>query len=328
MKPINELDPFRTGLVAIVAATVAGLVIVGLSVANFGTDTYTAELEHTAGLRVGEDVQVHGVPNGEVTGVELVEDRVRVTFALSSDIDLGSRSTATVKVATLLGTHYLEVQPEGGGTLADAHIPLERTQVPFNLQDVLESGTETLEDLDAELLAEALTRVAGTLGASKEELGPALEGVARLSEVVSTRSDQAGQLLQAARSITDQLADSRGDIVGLMRQTNLVVAEVTARRQAIHRLLGETTELANALEAIVESTRGQLRPALRDLDHAVSFLNQQRRTLQEVLDVMAPAVRYLANAGGNGPWVDLWSEDGLLVADDVRCNTGQVGGCE
>lgn len=327
MKPINEFNPFRTGLVAIAIGLVLALMIVWLSVATFGTRTYTAELEHTAGLRAGEDVQVNGVPSGKVTGVELADDHVLVTFALDSDIDLGSRSRATVKVATLLGTHYLEITPEGGGALADARIPLDRTEVPYNLQDVLESGSGALEDLDAPLLAEALTEMANTFGATKEEIGPALEGVARLSEVISTRSDQVGDLLAAARTVTDQLADSTDDIVGMMQQTNLVMAEITSRRQAISRLLTETTELANALEAIVESTKGELKPALRDLTHAVDFLNSQDQVLTEILDTMAPAVRYLANAGGNGPWIDLYSEDALLMADDVRCNTGQVSGC-
>ena len=33
---------------------------------------------------------------------------------------------------------------------------------------------------------------------------------------------------------------------------------------------------------------------------------------------MAPAVRYVANATGNGPWVDLFTES-ALPADDVGC---------
>lgn len=327
MKPINEFNPFRTGLVAIGVGLLLGLGVVVLSVSNFGTKGYTAELEHTAGLRAGEDVKVNGVVSGKVTGVELREEHVVVDFALDSDIALGSRSRATVKVATLLGTHYLEITPEGGGSLADDRIPLDRTQVPFNLQDVLESGAGALEELDADLLAEALTEMAGTLGATKDELGPALEGVARASEVIAKRSDQTGELLQSARSVADQLAESTADIVGLMRQANLVMAEITSRREAIHRLLTEATELANAVEAIVQSTKGELKPALRDLTHVVDFLNRQDDVLTEALDVMAPAVRYLANAGGNGPWIDLYSEDAALMADDVRCNMGQISGC-
>jgi phospholipid/cholesterol/gamma-HCH transport system substrate-binding protein len=321
MKPMNARDPFKTGLVAIALLGVVGALVIFLSVANFGTQSYTAVLEHTGGLRVGEDVQVHGVHKGKVTGIKLEDDHVVVDFVLDSDVDLGSRTTATVKVATLLGTHYLEVDPLGTGELAEATIPMERTSVPYNLQDVLESGAGALEELDPELLAEALTQMAGTLGASQDEIRPALEGVARLSEVIATRSDQTGELLTAARSVTDQLAASSDDIIAMMKQTNLVVTEVTSRRQAIHRLLLETTELARALQSIVDSTKGKLQPALRDLNDVIRFLNQQDDQLQHVLEVMAPAARYVANAAGNGPWVDLFAHEPAMPADDVACHT-------
>ena len=325
MKPMNARDPFRTGLVAIVVMGLIGAAVIVLSVVSFGTKSYTAVLEHTGGLRSGEDVQVHGVSKGKVTGIELEEDHVVVSFVLDGDIDLGSRTEATVKVATLLGTHYLEVDPSGAGELADSTIPIDRTSVPYNLQDVLESGAGALDELDPELIAEALTQMAGTLGAAQDQVRPALEGVARLSEIVATRSDQAGELLAAARSVTNQLADSSDDIVAMMKQTNLVVTEVTARRQAIHDLLVETTELARALEAIVSSTKGKLQPALRDLNDVIAFLNSQDESLQHVLDVMAPAVRYVANASGNGPWVDLFADPPAIPADDVSCR--QRGDC-
>ena len=319
MKPMNARDPFKVGLVAIALLGLLGGVVLFLSLANFGTTSYTAVLEHTGGLRAGESVQVHGVTKGEVTAIKLEKDRVVVEFALDSDIELGSRTEATVKVATLLGTHYLEVDPSGAGELADGTIPVERTSVPYNLQDVIESGAGALEDLDPELLAESLTQFAATLGATQEEIRPALEGVARLSQSVASRSDQVGALLTAARSVTDQLAASNADIIEMMKQTNLVVAEVTSRRQAIHRLLVETTELARALSSIVESTRGKLQPALRDLNGVIAFLNQQDDELQHVLDVMAHAARYVANAAGNGPWVDLFAHEPALPADDVAC---------
>ncbi|WP_322936461.1 MCE family protein [Nocardioides bizhenqiangii] len=318
MKPMNARDPFKTGLVAIALMGVVGAAVIFFSVASFGTNSYTAVLEHTGGLRVGEDVQVHGVSKGEVSSIELEDDRVLVRFVLDSEIELGSRTVATVKVATLLGSHYLEVDPAGSGELTDATIPIDRTSVPYNLQDVLESGAEALDELDPELLAEALTQTASTLGATQDEVRPALEGVARLSEMIASRSDQTGQLLTAARSVTDQLATSSKDIVAMMRQTNLVLTEVTSRRQAIHRLLVETTELARALRAIVESTRGKLAPGLRDLNDVIAFLNEQDDQLLHVLDVMAPAVRYVANASGNGPWVDLFTPY-ALPADDARC---------
>jgi phospholipid/cholesterol/gamma-HCH transport system substrate-binding protein len=322
MKPLVARDPFRIGVVAIVCGALLGLGVLVLSVANFGTNGYTAVLEHTAGLRKGEDVQVHGVSVGRVTGIELVDKHVVVSFVVDAGIELGSDTSAEVKVSTLLGTHYLQVDPQGSGRLADDEIPLERTSVPYNLQDVLEGGTENLQALDAETLADALTTMSETLSASTGDIGPALQGVARLSEVVTTRSSQVGELLKAARSVADQLSDSSDDIVGLMEQTNLVVAEVTARREAIHRLLVETTGLSDALTAIVTQTREDLKPALQDVNRALAALNKEDDALRRVLDVMAPAVRYVANSTGNGPYVDLFAHDPAFPADDQLCALG------
>ena len=324
MKPLSDRDPFRIGVLAIaLGGLVAGLIVV-LSVVSFGTSTYTAVLEHTAGLRKGEDVQVHGVSVGKVTGIQLMDTSVEVSFVLDNDIELGSRTTAAVKVATLLGTHYLQVDPQGEGALAGGRIPLERTVVPYNLQDVIEVGTTQLEKLDPVQLAKALTATSETLAVSGDDIGPALEGVARLSEVVSRRSGQTGDLLRAARAVTDQLSRSSVDIVGLMEQTNLVVSEVTARREAIHTLLVETTQLSRALTAIVSQTKAELRPALVNLNTALDALNAQDKGLERVLQLMAPAVRYVANAAGSGPFIDLYTPDPALPTDDMLC---QMGSC-
>lgn len=322
MKPLALRDPFQVGLVTLAAFGALGAVIVLLSVASFGSATYTAVLEHTAGLRTGEDVQVHGVSVGEVTDIELRERDVLVTFELEDGIDLGSESSAEVKVATLLGTHYLQVDPAGGGELADGRIPIERTDVPYNLQDVIEGGTTRLEELDPVVLAEALSEVSTTLRASGDDVGPALEGVGRLSRLVSTRSAQTGELLRSARDVTEQLDRSKDDLVGLMEATNLVADEITSRRAAISKLFRETSALSQALREIVARTDSDIGPALRDLDLALDVLNREDESLRTAIEVMAPAFRYIANATGNGPYGDLYVVPPAIPADDGLCKLG------
>jgi len=319
---LAERDQFKVGVVALVLGGLVTGGIVLLSSLSLGATTYTAVLEHTAGLRVGEAVQVHGVPVGEVETVELGDRVVEVTFTLDSGIDLGDETTAEVKVATLLGTHYLQVEPEGSGSLADDTIPLDRTSVPYNLQDVLEGGTAALDEVDPELLARALTATSDALGSSGEEVGPALEGVAMLSEVISSRSDQVGRLLKAARGVTDQLAEGSDDLFGLMRSANLVIEEIVRRREAIRQLLVQTKGLADALDAIVRETRADITPALHDLNLALGSLRKQDEQLRTVLETMAPAVRYVANATGNGPYLDLFLQSPALPADDGLCALG------
>jgi phospholipid/cholesterol/gamma-HCH transport system substrate-binding protein len=323
MSSLSARDPFRIGLALLLVLALIGVGIVLLSRASFGTRHYSAMLAQTAGLRAGEEVEVHGVQVGKVESTTIDGTAVKVGFTLDKDIALGDRSTAAVKVATLLGTHYLEVDPQGTGSVAE--IPLARTSVPYNLQDVLNAGSAELGKLDAKALSKALSSVADTLGSSQDDVAPALAGVTALSQVISKRSTQTSALLTAARSVAQELSSDSGDIVGLMKQANLVIAELTSRRQAIRQLLAGATSLARSVSQVIAQTKADLGPALDDLDAVITTLNGQSKRISAVLAEVAPAARYVANATGNGPWLDLNLQSPAIPGDDTKC---QLGDCK
>ena len=66
MKPLLERRSRKIGIVGLVTTGVLGLVVVAIFV-PFGTRLH-AIVEHTAGLRVGEDVKVAGVRSARSPG--------------------------------------------------------------------------------------------------------------------------------------------------------------------------------------------------------------------------------------------------------------------
>ncbi len=316
MKPLADRDPFRIGLIAIAGGVLLACLVGLFTIIPFGKTTYSAIFAQSAGLKTGEEVQIAGVTVGKVTSVALDGQQVKVGFTVSKGQHLGNRTTAAIKVATLLGTHMLAVDPAGGGSLPGKTIPLASTTVPFNLQDVLDKGTTNLERLNADRLSKLLTTMTNTLSPSSKDFAPALKGVVRLADVVSKRSAQIGDLLTAARSVSNQLSASSTDLIALMRQTNLVVSEVTQRREAIHTLLVETTRLAKNVNGIIADTKADTGPALHSLNSALSTLRAQDKSLRHVLDTMAPAVRYLANATGIAPYGYLYAPAPVLPPND------------
>lgn len=317
MKPIAHRDPFKLGVATLVVLVVLGGLIVAFSRLSPGSSTYTAVLAQSAGLRPSEEVQIAGVNVGQVKSVSVVGNTVHATFTVKNSVHMGPQSTAAVQVATLLGSHQLQVKPRGAGDLPDDTIPLSNTSVPFNLQDVLNQGTHRLEQLNGKTISRLLETMSNTLQGNTGEFRPALIGVARLSNVIAGRSNQFGALMKAARSVTGQLSASSGDIIGLMKQTNLVMSEVTARREAIHKLLTEATTLSQNVNLLIGHTKADIHPALTALNAALAELRHQDGTLKHVLHVMAPAVRYLANATGNGPYINLNNPpQGLLPPND------------
>lgn len=320
---LSRDDTFGIGIASFFVLGLMGAVILAISVISFGTNSYQAELVHTAGLRAKEGVQVAGVEVGEVTKVQLEGRHVVVDFTLDKDIDLGEGTTAAVRVGTLLGTHYLAVTPKGSGGLANDTIPLAQTSVPFNLQDVIDEGTGALEQIDGEKVSEALSIVADTLKAAGPELVPAFRGVTRISEVISTREDQFAELLQASTSISDQLADSTDDLAELMEQSNLVIDELVRRRDAISDLLHDVVSITSTINKIMDDNADELRPMLKNLDDVVGVLNARDQQLKTAIHKLAVTSRYFANATGDGPFINLYFTDG--IPNKLRC--GPPGAC-
>jgi phospholipid/cholesterol/gamma-HCH transport system substrate-binding protein len=159
--------------------------------------------------------------------------------------------------------------------------------------------------------------MSSTIEQGQEEFGPALKGIARVSEVIATRSGQAGDLLAAARSVADQLSESTADIISLMKSTTVVLDEIQTRRAAIHSLLVKTSALADSLNAIIGQTQSDLTSALRDVRSVLTMLKGQDKTLKQALELLGPSMRYLANATGDGPWITATTEN--AVPDPLVC---------
>lgn len=313
----------RIGMLGAAVVLVVAALIGATSAFPFGASTYVAELEHTAGLRVGEEVQVAGVGVGEVTGIELDGRKVRVRFTVDKGISLGRETTAEVKVSTLLGTHHLLVTPQGGGSLRDDTVPLAQTRVPFNLQDVINSTGELAEELDVDAISSALTQVARAMRASREEFLPALEGISALSQVMARRSDEIGELLESTATFSEQLASNTDDITTLMRQSNRLLTELVARRADLHTLLTDLRAVGEELSGMFAENRGRVSPMLDRLNGTVDLLTRNHETLGRVADLLGPAARYLANATGSGSWLDQYMQE--LTPDGLRCL--QEGNC-
>jgi phospholipid/cholesterol/gamma-HCH transport system substrate-binding protein len=222
-----------------------------------------------------------------------------------------------VKVATLLGSHFLEVEPAGSGSLKDDTIPLARTSVPFNLQDVIEGSTEALDELEGATMAESFQVVADALRYTPDEAKAAIDGVARLSAVAAKRTGQMRALLHFSRQVTGDLARNSQEILDLMRQSTLVLEELTKRRDAIHAMLVDSRRLAREISGVLADNEAQLDPLMKDFKAALANLRKQEKKVTAAIDGLGTMSRYFANAAGNGPWIDLHVP--VALADNLSC---------
>ncbi len=275
IKPMGERNPVIVGLVGLA-------LVVGITIGVFqydkipfiaNTRDYTAYFKESGGIKTGSPVRASGLEVGKVTGVRLDGPTVRVDFTANKDVELGDRTEAAIKTETVLGAKMLEVTPRGDGQLSGP-IPVERTRSPYDVPEALGDLTTTISGLDTTQLSDALTTLADTLRETPGSLRPALEGTARLSEVLNTRDAQLRNLLANANTVTGVLGRRSEQVAGLVRNANALLSEVLQQRAALDALMNNLTAVSAQISGLVDDNRAQLKPALDQLNGVLAAPRQ------------------------------------------------------
>ncbi|MFI9503422.1 MCE family protein [Nocardia sp. NPDC052566] len=291
-----------------------------------GEQSVDAEFAQAAGIEVGAAVDVSGIPVGRVSGMRLDGDRVVVTLRIDRDVRLGPDAKASIKMATLLGTRFVDLEPGDGSGLKDGRIPKSNTVVPYNLADVIEVGTPTFEGIDAAQLAESLNVLDRQLGQSPQLFAEALDSVGVLAGVIDRRRDEFGELLQDLDRVTKILGDNRNSLLLVITQGEAIANRVMERRNLLRELLDTIATLTRQLQEIGAENDGLLGPTVDQLATMAEGLEKNRDNLDRLLSIMPPSVRYLTNAGGNGNYAEV----GLpwLFPDNWLCFAQVIEGCQ
>ena len=308
MTPFRERNKTVIGLVGIA-------VLLGALTFSFKTDSmpfigcgkhYKADFTEAAGLQKMDEVRVAGVKVGKVTGIKLAGDHIVVTMCVKG-ARLGALTHADIKIKTVLGRKYMSLTSDGDGTLDPGKdIPVSRTSSPFDVSPAFQQLASTVGGIDTQQLAASFKVLADDFRNSSSEVKASLDGLSRLSQTIASRDAKLRELLDHAQGVTAVLQSRDQDLVSFLKEADLVLQEVKARREAIHRLLTTTTTLSEQLTSLVRENRASLAPALRHLRAVSAVLKKNQDNLDTALPRMAAFVRLFANNLGNGRWFDTY----------------------
>ncbi|MCR4514004.1 MCE family protein [Aeromicrobium sp. 50.2.37] len=283
----------RTLVLALVAALAVVAVVGWRATAARDRTTVQAVFESSVGLYVGSDVQMLGVPVGTVTGVVPGPAGVTVTMRLDSGQAAAADTAAVIVAPTLVSDRFVQLtKPHTSGpTLEDgAVLPMERTAVPVEIDDLYASLTDVSEKLgpDGANRDGALSRfldvadrnlrgqgvkinqligdfgdASGTLADSSDDLFATISNVREFNDMLVENDDAVADVNRQFAEVNDYLADSSGDLAGAIDNLGEALALVDdfirdnrgALRTSVENLQGPTRVLVNQREALEETVR-------------------------------------------------------------------------
>lgn len=264
---------------------------------------YQAQFTDAGGLAAGNDVTISGIKVGTVSSVALQGRNALVTMVVDGSVSLGSDTTAHIRTGTLLGERVVTLESKGQGSLHPMDvIPVSRTASPYSLTEAVSELTSNTAGTDTASLNQSLDTLAATLDQVAPQLGPAFDGLTRLSKAINARDETLGDLLENGADVTEILSDRSQQVNTLILNANDLVSVLSARRYAIVELLAHTSALSQQLSGLIADNEKQLAPTLEKLNGVTEILERNRDNIAKALPGLAKFQTTLGEGIGNGPY--------------------------
>jgi virulence factor Mce-like protein len=235
----RRISPMVAGLIAgvVIGVIVAIMAKINLDFAAPWTSTHTVAMRvvDADGISVSSDVRIAGRLVGQVTGINSDGSFSTVTFHVDdSEWPLPADTTASIRLATLLGQKYVELQPgtDGKNKLADnAVIDLPRTKPVVDFDQILSTFDKPTRTGLTDIIKTVGGAVQGREG-TLQQLLPSLNDLSQHSvtptgELV-TRDPELNGILINLGITADQLNASRNDLAGVIDNLNSVTGALAS----------------------------------------------------------------------------------------------------
>lgn len=326
--------PLALGTVGIVVLVLGLAAAVGIPKLWYlaRTSPYSAELANASGLSGGDPVYVAGVPAGRVEGIQLAGDRVRVEFRLDDGQPLGNRTTASVRLETVLGKRYLEIVPAGvvdesttAGSAPDV-IPLSRTTVPYSLDDAGHDATDVAQQIDATSLEAMMTTMSQVMPDDPERVAKVIAGISGASSAVAQNGRQIDQLLTLSRSLSELAVRQQDSLTATLTNAQSIVRTLAVRKEVLSGLVENLRSVLSTLATTFTEHEEEFSQMTDNLVEVTNTLQQNADNIDRILTRLPPALRSATDATGNGNWTDV-TAPAAVVPDNLLCALGVMQEC-
>lgn len=262
---------------------------------------YQALFTEAGGLNAGDKVMMSGVNVGTVGDVSLRSGQALVTFTVDGEVRLGSETTAHIRTGSVLGQRLLSLDSAGEDRMRRTDvIPVSRTSSPYSLTEAVGDLTTNTAATDTATLNRSLDTLSETIDQIAPQLGPAFDGLTRLSRSLNERDEGLGELLSSARDMTKILSQRSEQVNTLILNSNELLGVLGEQRQAIVELLANVSAVAKVVSGLVHDNESKLAPTLQKLNSVTAMLEQNRDAIAKALPGLAKFETTLGESVASG----------------------------
>ncbi|MFE7717584.1 MCE family protein [Nocardia rhizosphaerihabitans] len=277
-------------------------VLVALTVAGAGgssipmslrpdTMQISADFDSTAGLFVGNEVSVLGVPVGRVDAIEQRGAFVEVRMTIEEGTELPTDAMAALVSPQLITNRHVELTPAytgQGPTLTDGtHIPLARTRTPVELDRILRN----FEQLGASLKGDnangpmASRVLFPMLDGNGDRIREILDALAGAFDVTLANRDQISSTIVELNELTAVVAGNDQTVRDFSARLTELVTLLAEQAPGLAAVLAQVNDFIANTSTVLTENRVPLTDAVNRLVGITAQMRDNARGLTEIVDV-------------------------------------------
>jgi phospholipid/cholesterol/gamma-HCH transport system substrate-binding protein len=324
--------------IALVRRLAASVLVVGLVaawLAQPGPDRNEITVEFgRAGLNVrpGDEVRVRGVPVGTISSIDVDRETYTARYTLSVDPDapIAPLTTASLVPKTLFGDKYVELQgaPPDGEHLGDgAHIPLERTSAPSEVQEVLDRLEPVLAEVDPVTFANVIASTAEGLDGAGGDIARLVDALPGALETITANQQDLGRIFRAVPGIAGTLEERADQLVQVADSFGTLATTIDDNEDELVRFVTDTADLSARAAELLTTEEERLTRILDDGFSVIDLVAEQPEALPRLLNGLPLFVNGLAAATSSGYFKAPIASFGVLIPTvDSKGALGEAGG--
>lgn len=207
------------GVTTLALVTAIGVVAAVVYASPPGNRLVTFYTEDASSITPGISVRIAGVTVGKIKDLAIEPDRVRVRATVEGGAFIGDRSHVSVRMLTVVGGYYVNIDSLGDRELGDLPIPQQRVTMPYSLIQTLVDTTKITEKVYTAPVKEALDQVQdGLTGSNIETLSAIIDAGTTLTETLDHQRGQLSAILNLSDEYIEELAQRRGMLEALLEK--------------------------------------------------------------------------------------------------------------
>lgn len=293
----------------------------------------TVEFSDANGLAAGDIAIVAGIQAGKVLEVDIVDDHVEALVQMDGSVEVPVGTRASITVRTLVGKKAIDLDT---GVTGDAfqgpflrdgdRIGIEDTMVTLDVPALAETAEDFLTEIDSDALNTLLVAVADVTRDQRDEVAALVDSGTDLTELVNSQETQIRELLRNLSSLSQTLESRDDELVAVIDDLDVAMANLSARRADLQALLRETANTSAVTADFLARVRADLDSILDEVHLDLEIVRRHQVDIAEGLAYIGDGLVGFASIAYAGdlevPWGHVFTTSAGPAGVDVLAGCG------